>query len=223
MEGKLFIKKSMKKKESVKNNKVVIPVAIAVVAAAATIGISTAFAYAAEDMPLKSIFGRFGENHEEIMAKMESGDYAGWKDEAQKVFDEVTSQENFEQMREVHQLMKEGRYDEAAELQEEFGLPGQFGRKMGEPEGMKAVKEAVENNDYEAWQQAMEENVVNRLEEAEVRINKETFDKFVEAHQAMEAGDREKAKEIREELGFPAGPKAGGGGGHGKRNLGSNN
>jgi len=187
---------------------------VAVAIAAAAIG-ATTFVYAGENgFGFGGPMGPGGENHDEMIAAMESGDYDTWKDLVTSRAEEFASEDNFNNMKQVHDLMAEGKVEEADALREELGMPGHKGHGM--PEEMKAVREAVANNDYEAWKTAMEESVVNRLDELEGKINEGTFNKLVEAHQAMESGDMDKAKEIRDELGFPGGPGRHRGGGMGR-------
>lgn len=101
-----------------------------------------------------------------------------------------------EQMREVHDVMRDAR------------------------EGHReAVRDAVENNDHDAFQSA-----VAGTPRADTIDTEAKFAKLVEAHELMEEGDREGAREIMEELGLERGPgfggkgmmRAGGGEGYGR-------
>ena len=101
-----------------------------------------------------------------------------------------------EQMREVHEAVRDAR--------------------QGHRE---AVREAVENNDYTAFLTAIAETPIADTIDTEAE-----FEKFVEAHELMEEGDREGAREIMDELGIERGPgfggkgmmRAGGGEGYGR-------
>ncbi|MFA5855891.1 MAG: hypothetical protein WC867_00910 [Candidatus Pacearchaeota archaeon] len=66
-----------------------------------------------------------------------------------------------------------------------------------------AMEKAMDNLDYEAWYSLMTENT-NHPRVVDV-VTKENFPKFVEAHNAIEAGDLDKANEIRKELGLGQG------------------
>lgn len=77
-------------------------------------------------------------------------------------------------------------------------------------ENMTAVKEAVENNDYQAWVDAMSEHP----HADDLDLSEATFAKFVEAHALMQDRDREGAKAIFEELGLQRPGK-----GHGPRGM----
>ena len=79
-------------------------------------------------------------------------------------------------------------------------------------EEMEAVRNAIQNNDYEAFKEAVAKN--SRMSDA---VNEDNFAKLVEAHKLREQGKFEEAKEIMEELGLgrprAAGFKAGFGNG----------
>ena len=62
----------------------------------------------------------------------------------------------------------------------------------------KAVRDAVDNNDYAAFQIAVE-----GTKKAEHIEDEEDFAQLVEAHALKEAGDYEGARAVMEELGFP--------------------
>lgn len=64
-------------------------------------------------------------------------------------------------------------------------------------EHREAVKEAVENNDYEAFIKAAAGSPL-----AEIVDTKEEFAKFVEAHNLMKNGDKDSAKAIFDDLGI---------------------
>ena len=67
------------------------------------------------------------------------------------------------------------------------------------------MREIIENDDYQAWADLMEEKAVALEEKAQdIRdnITEENFEKLVEIHQLIQNGDREEAKELMEELDF---------------------
>ncbi len=78
-----------------------------------------------------------------------------------------------------------------------------------------AVHEAVENEDYDAFLEAIAGSPL-----ADIIDTEEEFKSFIEAHELMQAGDREAAKEIFDELGLERpkgrghGPMSGGKGPH---------
>ncbi len=62
------------------------------------------------------------------------------------------------------------------------------------------VKAAVAANDYDAWASAVEDTKF--AEKHADKINEDTFNKLVEAYSLREAGDKEGAKAIMQELGI---------------------
>lgn len=107
-----------------------------------------------------------------------------------------------------------------------FVAAGGFGKGLGTElseeemtemqEQEQAMRDAIENEDYEAWKELMEERIAKMQEQ----ITEENFNEIVERNQemnqyreqiqeALEAGDYETARELREESGF-GGPGFGG-------------
>ena len=157
-----------------------------------------------------------GGRDEDCQEFFENNDYEGWKNFINTKAAEFSSQENFENLKQVHDLMADGKIEEAESLRAELGI-SRGGRGEGpHGEGMKQVHEAIANQDYVAWKSAMEEVGDKRGNEKEITINEETFAKLVAANQARESGDHDKARQIHEELGFPGGPRNGNGQGLGK-------
>ena len=69
---------------------------------------------------------------------------------------------------------------------------------FGNSEQKEAVRQAIENKDYNAWREAIK----NRPKITD-KINKENFDRFSDMHGLMKEGKHEEAKQIRKELGLP--------------------
>lgn len=116
--------------------------------------------------------GLDAEKHEEMQSALESGDYTAWSEVAGT---NMLSEERFNTMLERHTLNME-RHE--------------------------AMEEALEANSFEAWTEFIAESDDwgrGRLSEV---VTEENFPKFVEMHEAIEAGEYEKAKEIRTELGL---------------------
>jgi hypothetical protein len=67
-------------------------------------------------------------------------------------------------------------------------------------ENMETRKEAIESGDYDAWVAAVTEN--GRSPAILEKINEDNFHLLGEMHQARVDGDRERAKEIADELGI---------------------
>ncbi len=184
--------------------KIAIPVAVAAVATAATIGIATAFASTPEGAK-KFGFGWLGQGMEAATQAFDSNDYSAWKDAIQTKVNEFTSQEKFEQLRQLEQLRKDGKYEEAANLAQELGLPGRKGQGAADKEAMKT---AIESGDYNAWKTAMANRVTQKqqhLNDLSGKINEDTFNKMVEAYKLRQDGKTDEAKTIMEGLGLPEG------------------
>lgn len=60
------------------------------------------------------------------------------------------------------------------------------------------VRQAIENDDYSSWKEA-----VDSRPKITDYINESNFDKFVEMHNLMQEGKADEANAIREELGLP--------------------
>lgn len=187
----------MKKKKTI--------ITLSALIAAAALGTS-AFVYAHGNDGFAG-FGFRAEGNAEVKEAMDNGDYQAWKNLVSQKADEFASEENFDNMKQVHDLMAEGNVEEAEALREELGMPGKgHGRRVGDRLEM---KQYIESGDYEGWKAAMEEKLNERLghlEELESNISEETFNGLVEAHNLAESGDYEAARQIRDDLGFPGGP-----------------
>lgn len=151
--------------------------------------------------------GKFAQRNAEYIGMIENDDFDAWKEMMQnKGIDEsLITEENFAKMKEVHQLVQDGNYEEAKAIKEELGELG-FGRKgrMGknfDPEKREAVMTALDNNDYQAWKEAVGEEHASEVTEDE-------FPRLIEAHGLMQEGKEkfEQARNIREDIGLKAGP-----------------
>lgn len=115
-------------------------------------------------------------------------------------------------IKQAHELRADGNMEEARELMHEMRDEMKADRFAIK----ETVKEAVENNDYDAFR-----SVAANTPMAD-EVTEEMFSKIVEAHELREAGDREGAREIMKELGIKKGGKHGhhgygkGNGGHEK-------
>jgi len=103
----------------------------------------------------------------------------------------------------AHELRKDGDKDAARDVLVEAGVDMDTMKEVheamkGHREEMKeAVKVALQDGDYDAFLEAVEGSPV-----ADIVDSPEEFALFTEAHDLREAGDREAAREIMEELGF---------------------
>lgn len=186
-----------------KNNKKTLTSIIALSAIVATFGIA---AYTNANF---TYFGLNQEQREAMEQAVEDGDYNTWKsiqDSKTKITDIITK-ENFAKFSEMHNLIQAGKIDEANVLSDELGLPTR-GRRMGRGDKMinrvnnetgksfDAVRDAIENNNYNAWKEAIGDARIS-----EVIQNEEDFNKLVEAHNLILAGKYDEAKAINDELG----------------------
>ena len=110
---------------------------------------------------------------------------------------------HFFQNEDMQNAMENGDYEAfRAAFSEEMGkhMTQERFAMMAERHGdMTAVREAIENKDYNAWKTAIEAAKPPSITEI---ITEENFDKFAQMHEAMQNGDPETAKTIAEELGL---------------------
>jgi uncharacterized protein YgbK (DUF1537 family) len=104
---------------------------------------------------------------------------------------------------EAHELRIEGDREAAREVIVDAGIDQDTLESVREAmkehrqETRTAISEAVEDEDYDAFQEAIEGTPL-----ADLITSEDDFELFVEAHELREAGDKEAAKEIMEDLGF---------------------
>ena len=108
------------------------------------------------------------------------------------VFENLTEEQKAA-MEQVRELKEEGNHEEARAIAEEAGLPHKHGRHHQDRE---AVKEAIENNDYEAFLEVTKDHPFAE------DITEEKFTVLVEIHELREAGDFEAARALAEEAGL---------------------
>lgn len=65
------------------------------------------------------------------------------------------------------------------------------------------IQETIENNDYAAWVELMEQSSSPRAGALLSTLNEDNFSLLQELHDARQSQDFERAKEIKEELGLP--------------------
>jgi Spy/CpxP family protein refolding chaperone len=197
------------KKIKQKNNYKIITAAAALTAIIAISGIAAGtYAYRG-DFGEGKISGLNPEKNLAITEAFENKDYNAWLEavgeEARNKAKNKINEEDFMKLAEMHNLIKEGKFEEAKEIREELGLQNpkgngnrlnmNFDKKMI-PKN-KEAREAIENNDFQTWLNAIPEDCPARE-----NITEENFSKLVEAHKLMQEGKFEEAKEIREELGL---------------------
>ncbi len=109
-----------------------------------------------------------------------------------------------EVLEEAHELRQEGAdKEEVQEMLEDAGLDKETMQEIREAAHeyretiREAVWEALEDEDFDAYLEAVEDTSrVNQID------SEDEFELLVEAHELREAGDKEAAREIMDELGF---------------------
>jgi hypothetical protein len=149
---------------------------------------------------------------EEVRQAVENNDYATWvelttgKPRAEDMLGKITA-DNFYLLNEMHQARQDGELEKAKEIADQLGIEeGPFGgERMGKGgKGMgrqmsAEVQTALENRDYNSWHEAMMPPVFQY-------VNEGNFDTFADMHEAIKAGDKTKAEELRVQLGLPDKP-----------------
>lgn len=151
------------------------------------------------------------ERHAQMQEIFETTDFTTWKDLISKTprgesLLEVVNEDNFSKFVEMQKLLRSGDRAGAEAIRAELGLPemgpknATMGRGNFDKGQNNAVRDAIENNDYSAWKEAVAEmpNGENIL----AKIDESNFSQLVKMHTLMQSGDRDAAEEIREELGL---------------------
>lgn len=145
---------------------------------------------------------RFSEDQKtQIDQAFANKDYAAWKKvagENSKIASKI-NESNFSKFAQMHDHMKK-----ANDIRKELGLDqihkGKFKKGMemhGKFKGKNAAAtKAVENNDFEAWKKAVNQNT-KMLKAIDTQ---EKFAKLVLSHKYAQDGDYDKAKEVKKEL-----------------------
>ena len=145
--------------------------------------------------------GEHKENFAAVKEAVQNNDYTAWAEAMSEhpKGEEFVTQENFDTLVQAHELMEAGDKEGAKALLEEAGIkrPGKFKGHGQRGQKFQEVREAVESGDYTAWAEAMANHP-----NAEIEINEATFATLQEAHELMEAGDKEGAKALLEEAGI---------------------
>jgi len=139
------------------------------------------------------------ERFEQSRQAIENNDYQAWVESLgdHPKADEFVTEETFEILQEAHRLAEAGDKEGARALLQDAGIkrPGKHRRGGGEqPE---AVREALQNNDYQAWAELLANHP-----NADAFVNESTFAVLREAYLLKEAGDREGARALLQEAGI---------------------
>jgi ribosomal protein L25 (general stress protein Ctc) len=139
--------------------------------------------------------------HEQIKEAIETEDYDLFVELTENApFADQLSPEMFEIFIEIHEAHEAGDRDRVQELRNALGIemPGrhEFRNKKGHNTMSEQVKEAIENEDYDAFIAATE-NISMAYE-----IDEEEFNVLIQAHQLRAEGDREGARDLLEDAGI---------------------
>lgn len=143
------------------------------------------------------------EHRDAVQNAIETGDYTLFRELVTEgpLAEAITSEADFNTLVEAHQLLQDGDREGAEVLMAELGLErrteGPVARGEQDVPFMGAAREALDAHDYAAFMGA-----VAGTPFADEITTEEQFDRFVEAHTLMEAGDREGARAIMEKLGI---------------------
>ena len=136
----------------------------------------------------------------EVQVAIGNSDYAAWVKalEGHERVPFAVNEETFEAFQKAHDLVQSGDRESARQVLEEAGitLPA-YGKAHGHRflnNGRNDIRDAIESNDYVAWQEAV---VGTKLETI---ATPEVFGKMVAIHDARTSGDRELAKSLHREL-----------------------
>ena len=135
----------------------------------------------------------------EVREAIENDDYEAWANlmSQRNHDDSFINQETFEKLKEMHELRISGDEEAASAIAEELGVQ-KFGSKKKANAQFSAVKEAIENKDYEAWAALMADAPCKE----DMDISEEAFQTHIQIHELMEAGDVDGANALMEELGI---------------------
>ena len=158
----------------------------------------------------------------EMLEIIQSGDYTEWVEElteyaTEKGRDlpqilEYINEGNFDQFAQMHELKQSGDKEAAKALAEEIGLPpreGKHDKKGGDPEFRAEMKEFILSTSYEEWVSKITDHAAeNEKDTPKIleTITSSNFDQFQEMHNLMQAGDKEAAKAIADDLGLKKRP-----------------
>lgn len=184
--------------------------------------LSTALSAYAYNGPGTESNNQMNSDRQAIMEALDNSDYQTWYNLVKETkrgeeILQVINETNFAQYVEAHKLMQNGDKEGAKEIMDELGIVPPQGEMNGGPEDgkMEAVKNALDNNDYNAWLVAIAE--MPNASEMTAVINESNFSKMVEIHNLMQSGDREGAQKIADELGLTSFMP--GGKGHGGKGM----
>jgi len=171
---------------------------------------------AAEHMN-EDVFERLVEKynlHEDIDEAVDTLDYAAWSElvlnlPGGELWVETISEEEFESYKNMLDAREDGDIETARSISEDIGLTEMREQRMEAKEALKEARterrenvvNALEENDYDAWLEAIEGSPAEeRMTEI---INEDNFSDLIEIHELRVEGDNDAAREAAIELGIP--------------------
>jgi len=142
-----------------------------------------------------------------VKEAIDAGDYTAFvvaQDSAGKwSLSGIDNEEEFQTLVEMHQLLDEGKVEEAKALADTLDLPHMrmFSREAFDSWHMgfgPEIQNVIEARDFTAFQSAVAGSSL-----ADKVDTQEKFDQFIQMHESMQSGDQKGAKTIADELGLP--------------------
>lgn len=109
--------------------------------------------------------------------------------------DTLANEETFAALRQAFTLRENGEFEQAREVLKEAGIDKPDHKQNKKHRIPEAIRNAIENVDYEAWKSAVEQHP-NHHNDTSI----ETFSILVDIHNLKEAGDHEGAKALMQQL-----------------------
>ena len=140
--------------------------------------------------------------HEAVKEAFSNNDFEAWSSLMvdRPRAEELMTQEHFEAMLQVHELMEAGDKEAAQELLKENGIEmRKNGIRSGsfDPEKREEMTAILESGDFEAWLELSSDHPM-----IAEHVTEENFNLRVQAHELRQAGDNEGARELLEEGGM---------------------
>ncbi|MBD3238598.1 MAG: hypothetical protein GF332_03095 [Candidatus Moranbacteria bacterium] len=169
---------------------------------AAVAAVTMSVAYQAKaNQNQKQEKGAFGQAYEAA----QNNDYNAFVqaiDQRMTELETLKTQESFSTIIKAHELREQGQHQEARQLLEDadIRIPRKVNRHAHR-EKRRGLKQALEQNDFAKFQELTENREIGSIIDT-----REEFDRLVEAHELMQQGEFEQARQIKDELGLPQGP-----------------
>jgi len=106
---------------------------VSALALVGVVGLGAASLAFAQGNPIQMGMHGTGEQHEAVQKALENKDYNAFKEltRGMGMMSRIVTEENFAKITEAHQLMEQGKYDEARAVRQELGLGMGMSHGMG--------------------------------------------------------------------------------------------